>query len=241
MIILNLILGIAEAVMLPACLYYFMKNNTRTIYRPRWMTFLCLVVYAMGMLLITVNAGSQIIVCLTGIGLTFITGVACFHTSVQSLFWDAVYQVVIYLCQISVIYGMIAVLQVQSSTDVYIRANLSIGIKLLMEFLVTLVMVRMIEGKKRASLRWKQLLCMFLLPVISLILMLSLVEIGSLYFKLYGIGLVAFDMVLLIFLNIYFIYLLGYLFRTKNLEDDLKVFQIQNRLQLTHYEDLDQK
>lgn len=241
MIILNIILGVAESLMLPLCLYFFMSHNARTIYRPRWITLLCFIVYGIGIIIATMALRNQFLICMAGIGLVLIIGMCSFHTSPQSLFWDMLYQVVIYLCQVSVIYGVIAIMKIQSISNMYILGNMSIGIKLLLEFLATWLLVRVVGGRKKAPLKWSQILSLFCLPVISLFLMLAFIEVGTLYFKLYGIGLVALSFLLLILLNVYFIYLLGYLFRAKNLENDLQVYQIQNRMQFEHYEEVEKK
>lgn len=241
MIILNIILGAAESLMLPLCLYFFMSHNARTVYRSRWITLLCFLVYGVGMIIATMVLRNQFLICMAGIGLVLIIGVCSFHTSPQSLFWDVLYQVVIYLCQVSVIYGVITVMEIQSITNMYILGNVSIGIKLLLEFLATWLLIRVVDGEKKAPLKWQQILCLFFLPVISLFLMLAFIEVGEVYFQLYNIGLVVLCFVLLILLNVYVIYLLGYLFRAKNLENDLQVYQIQSRMQFEHYEEVEKK
>ena len=66
-------------------------------------------------------------------------------------------------------------------------------------------------------------------------------EMCDIYIQLHGLWLVVVNIMALLLLNIYFLYLFRYFFRASKLEQEMKISQVQNELQYLHYEELEQK
>ena len=94
---------------------------------------------------------------------------------------------------------------------------------------------------KRGRLPSKQLLMLFVFPVLSLILFVTIIEMSYLYAQLYGIGILLADTAVLVFMNIYFFFLLRYLYRSKELEQEMEVSRRQNEIQYQYYGKLEKR
>ena len=107
--------------------------------------------------------------------------------------------------------------------------------------LLSRLFVYAVNRVKFASLPKLLLFSILILPVFSIIFLLSMWESSVLYFQMKGFGLYVLNAILLIIVNLYFIYLFGYVFKARNLERDLKVYREKNEIQFRYYEKLEKK
>ena len=240
--ILNLILGLVlEPIALVYSAYYFMSNVERRVYLPKKYY-----VAGFAVFIIAVTAGSLFfrddrISAVTGIVLISVLGYFFFQRSLVGVAYDIVFIIGVFLCQTAVIMAAEVVILENGLGSVLFFADVSLVIKIVTVVLLTRLFVYAVNRVKFASLPKLLLFSILILPVFSIIFLLSMWESSVLYFQMKGFGLYVLNAILLIIVNLYFIYLFGYVFKARNLERDLKVYREKNEIQFRYYEELEKK
>lgn len=104
-------------------------------------------------------------------------------------------------------------------------------------FLLTFLVNRSEDKKVSRKKYWG----IFLLPMFSLLFLYTLLSMGSIYLQFYGYGLFLLNVVALLFLNIYIIYLFYYVGKAGRLQNDLELQKQKSEMQFRYYEDLEEK
>lgn len=242
MIALNIFLGILELAALTFGIYYFMAHTERTIFRPRWCYIVAFGIYNVCMVLCGPVFRDDRISIFVGIAGTALIGHFLFNPGWRYLIYYVFCMVCIFLCQTTIIWGVQGI----AGNGVVLRepllyANICLMLKIMAEIGICLLLSVLSGKRKMAKLTRGQEITMFLLPVSSIILMFSLYIMGDLYMQLYGMGLLAFNFGLLLFVNVYFFYLMGYMFQSRNLEHELELFRTQSGIQFQYYQDLERR
>lgn len=242
MLVLNLILGLLEVAALIYGAYYFMAHTERTIHRKKgwyiaaFALYMILLVGAGGIFLddrISVAVG---ILCVTLIG-HFL-----FNPEWRYMIYYVLYMVCIFLSQSIVIWGVQGIMGTQSVVqNPILAANICLMLKIIAELGLPFLLTYLSGLRKMAKLTKRQAAAMFLLPAFSMVVMFSMYVMGDLYVQLYGPGLLAFNFVLILVVNLYFLYLSGYMFQAENLEHELKLFHTQSSMQYQYYSDLEKR
>ncbi len=242
MLVLNLVLGLLEIAALIYGAYYFMSHTERTIYRKkRWY----------------IASFAAYIVLLTGVGQIFLddrisvaVGILCvalighflFNPEWRYVIYYVLYMVCIFLCQSIVIWGVRGIMGIRYVVqNPMLTANICLMVKIIAEVGLPFLLTYLSGLRKMAKLTKRQAAAMFLLPVFSMVFMFSMYVMGDLYMQLYGPGLLAFNFVLILVVNLYFLYLAGYMFQAENLEHELKLFHTQSSMQYQYYSDLEKR
>ncbi|MDO4273445.1 MAG: GHKL domain-containing protein [Eubacteriales bacterium] len=239
--ITNLILAIMESIVMWGCTLYFMSVNSRTIYRKKiWYLFAgtasAAIVFACSVIFPDTYVGmaAQLI-------MTFAIGILLFHKAVMPVILDLLLAVELFLGMECGIFIFNTMVPVMTQDNILMFANLGMIAKIVFMILMTWMMVKWRKGKDGIRLSAKQTLSVLVLPVFSVFFLFSIIEMHVVFVQLKGFWLVLANCFALLLLNLYFLYLFQYLFRTNKLEQEMKVFQIQNEVQFHYYEELEQK
>lgn len=242
MLALNLFLGLLEVAVLIFGAYYFMAHNGRTVYRPKIYYVLAFGGFIAALIGSGVFLRDDRASIVIGVALTVLIGHFLFHPGWKYAIYDVFYMVCIFLCQSAVIWAVSGILGTKSlMEDPLLFGNVCLMLKVISELGITIFLTYLTGKKKMSRLTRWQSVSMFILPVASIVLMFSMYILGSVYLQLYGISLLAFNFALLLLVNLYFLYLLGYMFQANNLEHELDMFQKQNEMQFRYYDDLEKK
>lgn len=239
MIVLNFILGLSELLVLVYSAYYYMNHIGREIFRKKWWYVLAFLCYGVVFSILTPLFYSDYVNIGAGLLMVSLIGHFLFNKKGLYIFYYMFYMVCVCICQIAVLLGMQGLLSY--IRDPYAYYNICLALKILVVLCVTRFLVFVIRQKKMSRLTRWQHISIFLLPVFSLVFMMSMVIMGQVYAPLYGYGLMAVNMVILLAVNIFFVYLFGYMFKANNLENELKVFKNQNEIQFKYYSQMEKK
>ena len=240
--ILNIVLGlVVEPIALIYSSYYFMSHVERRVYLPKKYYVAAFAVFIIAITGSSIILRDDRISAVTGIVLISVLGYFFFQRSLVGVAYDVVFIGGVFLCQSAVIMAAEVVILENGLGSLLFFADVSLVIKIFTVVLLTRLLVFAINRVKFTSLPKLQLFSILILPVFSIIFLLSMWESSVLYFQMKGFGLYVLNAILLIIMNLYFIYLFGYVFKARNLERDLKVYREKNEIQFRYYEELEKK
>lgn len=119
--------------------------------------------------------------------------------------------------------------------------DLILALKIMLSLVITAVSIRLIGRLQEGRLKGKQTAGMFLLPVFSVVFVVSMLRMNMVYGQLYSNALLLINLILLVLVNCYFIFLFRYMFQSNQLEQELERFQAQNEVQYRYYTELERK
>lgn len=241
---LNLFLGIAEHFFIYGCIGFFMWNNEPQITRKKQTYLSCFLLCVFFSFLLTIwgqyngqywyNLIFQILIIPV---LSFLL----FHKKLQNILLDFVFSVIIFLAVETGIYITNYIFFISGSTNFIALGNLAITIKIICMVMVTAFSTIYLKQCRKVHLKKRQAILILLLPLFSIFFFFSLLEMSTVYIQLKSIFLILANIIVLVLLNFYFLYLWGYFLRSKELETTLRIFQTQNDLQYRHYGQLEEK
>lgn len=242
MLVLNFILGLLEIAALIYGAYYFMAHTERTIYRKKGWYIAAFAAY----IVLLIGAGriflDDRISVAVGIVCVTLIGHFLFNPQWRYVIYYVLYMVCIFLGQSIVIWSVRGIMGERAVVqNPMLAANICLMLKILAELGLPFLLTYLSGLRKMAKLTKRQAAAMFLLPVFSMVIMFSMYVMGDLYVQLYGPELLAFNFVLILLANLYFLYLSGYMFQAENLEHELKLFHTQSSIQYQYYSDLEKK
>lgn len=243
MLWLNIILTVVEFLSISFCLYYFLSHNERTIYlKRRWYGLMLTVFY--GLLLFFANSGNMRVAnCSAGVIIfgPALIGWIGFHKRRKALVFDLLYGGFMLLTiQGGIALGWWAVIGFQLNSRL-ILGNIMMFCKVILLLLFTKLLVVFMNGRVRGKISKSQLLTILILPGFSIFYFISLTIMNQVYVQLYGIQLLMVNIIALLIMNFYFLYLIHYQFRSHTLEQELLMYQKENEIRCRYYEELDEK
>lgn len=239
--IINLVLSVAEMLVIYGSLYIFMKNNSRTVHHKRVVDIVSLfmiMAVAYGAAIVYPNGWGGIFLQLL---LTVIMGMWIFHREILPIVLDVVFSEVLILCMEVGIFIINLVLPRFPSLNYVMMGNLNMIMKIVIMVPAAWAMVRWRKNQAGSFLNLKQALSLLVLPACSLFILYSLMELMLVYVTLNGVGLILANIFVLLLLNVYLLYLAGYLFQARRLKQEMEIFQVQNEAQFHYYEELERK
>lgn len=241
---LNIFLGIAEHFFIYACIGFFMWNNQRQITRKKLTYVVCFLLCVFFSFFLTIwgqyngqywyNLAFQILI-------VPVLSVILFRKKLQNIFLDFVFSVIIFLAVETGIYIMNYIFFISDNANFIALGNLAITIKIICMVLVTAFSTIYLKQCRKVHLKKRQAVLILLLPLFSIFFFFSLLEMSTVYIQLKSIFLILANIIVLVLINFYFLYLWGYFLRSKELETTLRIFQTQNDLQYRHYGQLEEK
>lgn len=244
-IYLNLFLGFLEELVFCLCLYSFMKHNSRDFFRPKALTATGFLFLGIGTYLFTI-LGHQLsfpwLAILFDLFYSVLLGYLLFHRKAKALFFDLLFTVLLILCmEIGIFVMNVIGYLFADKIGLAVLGNLAMIVKILVMISVTFVSRLWLFRFQGSLVEKRQAFAILVLPVCSLLLLFSLLELCSVYVQFHGLFLLLLDIGILVFLNFFFFYLWIYLLRSNKLEGELELFQTQSQIQYRHYEQLEQK
>lgn len=240
MAILNLVLGISELSVMIYCAYYFMSHIGRNIYRAKWWYIAAFFFYGM-IIILGVIFRNTILSMVAGIVYLAVMGHFLFNSNMLYIVYYALFTLIGVLGQSAILNLSALFIPSNDINSALLMANIALTLKIILYLLLTKFMVFFVNRKKINRINKWQLLSMYMVPVWSVIFLLSLVQVGAVYIQLYGITVIAVNIVLLLILDVYFIYLGGYISKSNELEKELQLYHQQNELQYKYYGELEKK
>lgn len=245
MLALNVILGMLELAVLLSCTYLVLSRTKRTIYRAKRYYIIGFLLYAMFLLGMPALFRNNIASAVGWIIVMPLLGYLLFHRGKAVLIFDALYALLLELTQLVVITGVSAWVQQdvfrRGFTSIYETANLMLFLKIIAVSGITALWIALTKYHRIRTVSKWQLITILLLPAFSGVFLYSLFTMGQIFIELYGIWMVILNITLLILLNLYVVYLLSYMSKNNELQNELNLFQQQNDIQYRYYGELEQK
>lgn len=242
MIYLNLLLACLETAVIEFCVYWFLSHNERTRFLKKgWYAAMFLLG---GILLFLSNffpglKGWATVLCLFAEVLIF--GLLGFHRGIGAVVWDFLFMLFLFFLMELGIFLPQYLTRGLWNGNMIALGNFIMLVKCSLMLLGTFGLTAWRKRMKRNRLPSKQFLLLFVFPVLSLFLFATIVEMSYLYAQIYGIGILLADTAVLVFLNIYFFFLLRYLYRSKELEQEMEVTRRQNEIRYQYYGKLEKR
>lgn len=220
--------------------YLFLAYTERTIYqRKRW-TALAFILYILAAFLIMMLRDD----ILTIIGYTAVyvcIGQLLFNRGCRAMFCQAAYILGLFLIQLLNVAVSQTVLAVTDISSAYLSASIAILIKLLLESLYTMFFTQAVNIKTAKDVSKKQLLGLFLIPVYSIFSGMTMVVIGAVFFLRYGYAILVVNLIFLIAIDFYSLYLYYSFYENQKMRQRLALLEQQNELQYNYYATLDKR
>lgn len=241
--ILNLLFSIFEIIIIQVCTFCFMRINRRTVFLKKRWYILCFtlsgIITYVAFLLLTDNWSAVLLLLTLSASLGLL-----FHRKALPIILDILFSVVLFLgMEGGIFIGNILL----SQSDLQFFPNpasigcLFMGLKIIIAATLAAAMIQWKKVHNDGSLSLRQTITILLLPAFSVFFLYSLMQMSMVYTQLHGAWLILGNIIALLLLNVYFLYLFRYLFKVNRLEQEMQLTQIQNELQYRHYEELEQK
>lgn len=240
-VIINLILSVAETCVIYGSLYIFMKNNSRTVHHKKAvdiLSFILIIAVAYGTAIAYPNGWGGIFMLFL---VTVIMGLWMFHRQILPIVMDVIFCEILVLCMEIGIFIVNIMLPRFPALNHQMVGNLNMFIKIVVMLPAAWAMIRWRKNQAGSLLNLRQALSLLVLPTCSLFILYSLMKLMLVYVTLYGVGLILANIIVLMLLNIYFLYLFGYLSQARRLKQEMEIFKVQNEAQFHYYEELERK
>ncbi len=240
--IINWMITGVDLAVIAGCYWYYLAGIRRTIYRKWWIYVVALVLLSVSLLIVQPYF-DDVGRCILCIGGTILLGQFLFDRGLRAAFYQTMISVFIFLGQYLAIFIVIALWDAYfiQTNNMYIYAVLLYGVKWTVECLMSWTLTHLVKLRGNADAGKKQLAGLFLVPAISLAMVFSMLLMGNLYIFLYGYGLLIFNLILIVGLNIYCLYIYYNISKTQKLKLKLAVYESVNQMQLKYYESLEEK
>lgn len=243
----NSVLSILENITIILCTWYFISHlevNRKCTLKIKLPSYLA---YGISFALVSIYLPPEFYVDFGGVVLmiaaTVCIGHFLYNDSRMFLFYYFLYPVSIFLIQTMVSYmafsyniarwGMLAF-------DYY-NDNVALLARILSICLLTGTWVLLVNRKKYENVSRLQFTGLFLPPLFSIFIILSLIVLANVYVQMYGAFLIVINIMLLVLMNLYILYLFSYLSRNRKLKDELEIMGQQREMQYRYYENLERR
>ena len=164
-----------------------------------------------------------------------------FRRGKMALFYQAVYMILLFLIQIAA--SSIAGFLVQNAYALgpMVTQCLILVIKFAMETVYTLLIIQVVRVRNMADVSKRQLSGLFSIPIFSLFNIITMVTVGSIYYLVYGYLLLIVNIVIILAVNLYCLYLYYDISRNQEMKRQLEFARRQNELMYKYYESMGQR
>lgn len=242
--ILNLCLSVMEMLLLWGAIYRFMCINNRTIHaaKPFYIAGFALTIalyYGVSLSF----PGSWYTVIFVPV-MTVASGFFLFHRNMLSIILDILFTVMMILgmeCGIFIFNIILANMDIGIFPNMACAGCIAMTAKCIILVLLASALIHWRKACLKGRISLRQTVTVLILPVFSVFFLFSVLHMSAVYIQFNGLWLILADIIALLLLNIYFLYLFRYLFRVRRLEQEMQMAQLQNELQYRHYEELERK
>ena len=223
--VVNLLLSFTEGITLWLCIYLFMKHNRRKIFRRRFWYVLGFSAAGIGFYALTFwmnRIGAVWIPVIFYFCAVPLLGRSLFHKRSWSLLFDVIFSVLLFFGMEIGIFFMNLLFAFYRGRNLLLIVDLILALKIMLSLVITAVSIRLIGRLQEGRLKGKQTAGMFLLPVFSVVFVVSMLRMNMVYGQLYSNALLLINLILLVLVNCYFIFLFRYMFQSNQLEQELE-------------------
>lgn len=242
--ILNFLFSVFEMTVTWGLIWCFMNINSKTLYRRKgWYIVGALLAGGTEYLYAVFNPNSWGSVILQ-IVLSLIGGAALFHKEWLALILDLVFETMLFLgmeCGIFISNVIVAQVGIEWFPYPACIGCMAMALKIILMLILSVPMIRWRKSNSESPLTLRQTFTVLVLPVFSLFFLYSFLEVSSLYYQIQGLWLILANIVALVLLNVYFLYLFRYLFKANKLEQEMHMAEVKNEVQYRYYEELERK
>lgn len=227
--------------MLPLMTWYFMASCERQIYRRKVYYIAAFLVYALLAVMVPSIFRDDRITLAVMVGYTILIGYALFCRSKAVLLYYGIYQVMILAGQTTVILICIQIFRKLEGGSQLFLGNCVLCVKIVMELMLTFFMSMWVRRKTASKAEKGQLAAMIVLLAATVFLVGAVMTVSDVYTQLHGYTLVSAVFLVLILINLDFLYLFRYMFHANELESEMKLMNQKTELSYRYYTDLEQK
>ncbi|MDO5540545.1 MAG: GHKL domain-containing protein [Eubacteriales bacterium] len=242
--ILNLLLSIIEMIVLWGSVFCFMRVNNRTVYAAKPLYIISFILSAAADYAISLLFQGSWNGVIFQLIVTLLSGLLLFHRNMLAIILDILFSVVLVL---GMEFGIFVFNIILAHVDIQIFPNpactgcIAMSLKIILMLLLATAMIQWKKVHSGGQLSLRQTITVLILPAFSVFFLYSVIQMMTVYTQLYGLWLVLANIIALLLLNIYFLYLFRYLFRAAKLEQEMQMAQLQSELQYRYYEELEKK
>lgn len=241
---LNLILGVLEPIIVACCTFYFMSRigqelrRKKSVYVGSFFAYSVLI-FGAGIAEQYYRIHMLMIICML-IGVVII-GYFVFSRKKTFLAYCIIHCLCIYCCQGAIVMGMLQWYARKHADVSYEFGSGVLVVKYIAIILMTKLFVYLINRSKNGKMSKAQYFGIFLLPIFSILFIYTLISVSSVYIQMYGPGLIALNVAVILIINIYILYLFFHVSRAIRLEHELQLLEQKSELQFQYYAELEEK
>lgn len=243
----NFILNVLENTVIVFCTWYFISHIEVNLKRKPAVKAAAFGIYGILYALIwsclrDMEYGSLgVLAFMTAVTLGI--GYFIYNNSRLYLFYYFLFPVSIFIVQMLVVYTAFSYNLARWGLTAfdYYNNNVALTARILFILLLTCVWVLLLNRRKYENVSRLQFAGLFLPPLFSIFIIVSLIILGNIYVQMYGAFLIVINITLLVFMNLYILYLFSYLSRNRRLENELEILSQQREMQYHYYEKLERK
>lgn len=242
--ILNLLLSVTEITLLWGSVFCFMRVNNRMIYAAKPLYIISFTITAATCYAISVVFQGSWKGVIFQLVMTALLGFLLFHRNMLAIILDILFSVVLILGMESGIFVFNIILvhmNFRFFPNPACIGCIAMSLKIILMLLLAAAMIHWKKAHSGGQLSLRQTITVLILPAFSVFFLYSIIQMTAVYTQLYGLWLVLANIIALLLLNIYFLYLFRYLFRAAKLEQEMQMAQLQSQLQYRYYEELEKK
>ena len=243
----NFILTIAENVVIILCTWYFVSHIEVERSKKAFVRAAAFLAYGAGQFALSnylSNAGyGSLGILAFMIAATLSIGFYLYNSRRMYLFYYFLFPISIFITQTLVSYTAFSynIARWGLVAFDYYNDNIALITRILSILLLTGAWVLLVNRKKYENVTKLQFAGLFLPPLFSIFIIVSLIILGNIYVQMYGAFLIVVNITLLVLMNLYILYLFSYLSRNRKLKDELEILSRQRELQYSYYESLERK
>lgn len=242
MIFINMVIAISDYAVLIYAMYQFLNKTGRNLYLHKGYYILGFSLY-MAALLFSSVIRSDLYGCLMLTVSPVALGYFLFNRTGQHIIYNLVYGCSIIAVQI---FSIVAFQWYAAKTGNFLSSAIVYScalmtFKQLMELLNLKLFVWIFGRRKEGTVRWQQILNSFILPVFSVIFLLSMSAYVALLPTEEGIITLIVNLICILLLNIYVSYIFDNIVKKNELENELNLTRQKETMQYRYYEELEKK
>lgn len=241
------ILEVSNTVAVILCTWFFLghaeSDKIKSAKKNVPAIFLYGLIYICLTFLLADNKYGTPVLCIVTIAATMLIGHFLYNGRRVYLFYYFLYPVSILAAQVLTYYAVLGYSQARWGTFVfdYYTANVALVIMQLFAILLTAVWTVLLSRKKYRDIPGRHFAGLFIPPVLSAFVIGSLIVLGNVYMEMYGALLIVINILFLVVMNVYILYLFSYLSKNQELKNELELARSQSEMQYEYYQNIERK
>lgn len=161
-----------------------------------------------------------------------------FNRGKIALFYQAIYLIILFILQFAFIV-IARIIFDYTHLDLITISCIAVIMKIISECIYTLIMIQIVKIRRMSEISKKQLAWLFMIPLYSLFNVLVMFIIGQVFYLRYGYTLLIVNIIFLLAVNFYCLYLYYDFSKSQELKRQLEFDRRQNELAYRYYSAMD--